>query len=395
MRTNYKYTIYSCYTGYIVQAVINNINPIFFIIYQKQLGISLEKIGLLIAVNFGVQILVDFLSARYVDRIGYRKSMVFAHIFSALGIMGVGILPQILPSAFAGLLLATICNGIGGGLLEVMVSPIVEAAPSGEKEKAMSILHSFYCWGCIAFIALSTITLHFIGNDRWYLIPVAWAPLPFINGFLFTVVPINRLVEDGERLPARQLFRKKSFWLFVLLMICAGASEMGMSQWASYFAETGLHISKTWGDLFGACFFCLLMGLSRAFYGKKGDKIDLYRFMCGSCILCIIGYLLAVFAPSAVIGLIGCGICGLSVGILWPGTFSQAAGDCREGGTAMFAFLALAGDIGCMSGPELVNLGSGLLPEIGLKAGLFLAIIFPVVMLFTMRCIIKDKNESR
>lgn len=385
MRTNYKYTIYACYLGYIVQGIINNVNPIFFIIYKQQLGISLAQIGILIAANFGIQIAVDLLAARYVDRVGYRKSMIAAHLISTVGLVGIGVFPYIMGSAFAGLLIATLCNGVGGGLLEVMVSPIVEAAPSKEKDKAMSMLHSFYCWGCIAFIAISTIALSFLGADKWYLIPLCWAAIPLINSFLFGIVPINSLVEEGEQISIKGLFRMKTFWLFAILMLCAGASEMGMSQWASYFAETGLKVSKTFGDLFGACFFCLMMGLARSFYGKWGHRIRLQRFMAISCVLCVGGYLLAVFAPFALMGLLGCGLCGLSVGILWPGTFSQAAKSCTGGGTAMFAFLALAGDLGCITGPEIVNLGAKLFPQYGLKAGLLLAIIFPVLMLVMLR----------
>ncbi|MDD3402184.1 MAG: MFS transporter [Hespellia sp.] len=394
IRTNYQYTIYACYLGYIVQGIINNVNPIFFIVYQKMLGLSLDKIAALIAINFGLQIVVDLLASRYVDRIGYRTSMMFAHVFAAAGLMGVGIFPYLFGNVFGGLVFATLLNAIGGGILEVLVSPIVEAAPSKEKEKAMSMLHSFYCWGCILFIAVSTIVLRIIGTAHWYFIPVVWALLPLVNILLFGAVPIETLVEEGKEIGFRALFKNKTFWLLALLMICAGASEQGMSQWASYFAETGLHINKTLGDLFGACFFCAMMGLSRTFYGRQGHKINLKRFMSGSCVLCIVSYLLAVFAPFPFLGLLGCGLCGLSVGILWPGTFSQAAKVCRDGGTAMFALLALAGDIGCMSGPTVVSAVADLFPEIGLKAGLLAAIVFPVVMLLAVSFLREKKDKG-
>lgn len=384
MRNNYKYTVYACYIGYVIQGIINNVSPVLFVCYQKQLGVTLEKIGLLIAVNFGVQIITDLVAAGFVDRIGYRISMLCAHITCISGMLCLGLLPLILPDAYAGLLLATVLNGIGGGLLEVLVSPIVEAAPSREKDKAMSLLHSFYCWGCVGFIAISTILLHFLGMGRWYLLPVFWCIVPFANSFLFAVVPISTLVEEEEKSSLKELFSQRIFWIMFLLMVCAGASEMAMSQWASYFVEIGLSVNKTWGDLLGPCMFCLLMGGSRMFYGRSGEKVDLRKFMIISCILCIGSYLLTIFAPVPVLGLAGCALCGMSVGILWPGTFSMAARSCPAGGTMLFALLAFAGDIGCASGPAVVSAVSGTLTQYGLKAGLFAAVIFPIMMLTTV-----------
>lgn len=388
---NFKGTVRACYIAYIVQGIINNINPLLFVIYQRKLGIPFYKIGILIAANFGVQILTDFVSAKYVDRVGYRKSTMFAHFMSTIGLVGIGIFPFVFSNPFLGLVVATMCNGIGGGLLEVMVSPIVEATPSKEKEKAMSMLHSFYCWGCLLFISLSTILLRIIGSDHWYYIPIIWSIVPFFNFFFFSKVPMNTLVEQEEKIPVKYLLKKRIFWFLIIIMICSGASELAMSQWASYFAETGLQVNKTVGDLLGACFFCALMGLSRLFYGKFGHKVELKKFMYLSCFLCVIGYLMAVFSPIAIVGLLGCGICGLSVGILWPGTFSIAAKACREGGTAMFAFLALAGDVGCVSGPEIVSIVSNVLPQYGIKAGLLVAIIFPILLITILRLGIKDK----
>lgn len=387
-------TIYGCYLGYIVQGVINNVNPILFVTYQQRLGVSLELISLLIVLNFGTQILVDMLAAKYVDRIGHRLSMVLAHIFAVAGLVSITVLPFVLPNPVLGLGVATILNGIGGGLLEVLVSPIVEAVPGEEKEKAMSLLHSFYCWGCVGFIAISTLLLRFLGSERWYFLPLIWAVLPAINVFVFTKVPILRLVEKGEEMPLRRLFRMKVFWLLVILMLCAGASEMGMSQWASYFAELGLGVDKTMGDLLGPCFFCILMGLARTYYGKAGGNMNLHCFIKASCGLCVISYLLAVFAPHPLLGLLGCGLCGLSIAILWPGTFSIAARSCKAGGTALFAFLALAGDVGCASGPQVVSLVSGLLPQYGLKAGLLAAIVFPVVLLVALGLLERQEKNA-
>lgn len=396
---SYKSTIYACYVGFITQAIVNNLGPLLFLTFQKQFAVSVEKIGFLITLNFGVQLLVDLLAAKYVDRIGYRPSMVFAHLTAAAGLVGMGVFPFIFPSAYMGLMAAVILNGIGGGLLEVLVSPIVEAAPSGEKEKAMSMLHSFYCFGHVSVVILSTIGFQLMGIENWRILPVIWAVIPFLNAFAFMKVPIRVLVEETERIPVKKLVTMRIFWLFVVLMLCAGASEQAMSQWASYFAESSLQVSKTMGDLLGPCAFAALMGLSRMFYGRFGERIKLEKFMAMSSLLCVASYLLAVFAPVPVVSLLGCALCGLSVGIMWPGTFSIAARDCKRGGTAMFAFLALAGDAGCMSGPGLVGVVAEKAGSWGLKGGLLAAIIFPVcigaVFLFATyrHCWYNEKNS--
>lgn len=385
MKKNYNHTIYACYLGYIVQAIINNLAPLLFLTFAKDFGISIGKIGLLISLNFGFQMVVDTLAAKYVDRIGYRTSIVFAHICCTAGLLGMSIFPFIFPDAFAGLVAAILLNSIGGGLIEVLVSPIVEAAPSSKaKDTAMSLLHSFYCWGHVGMVILSTIGFKVFGMSHWYYLPVLWAIVPFINIFIFARVPLRVLTSEEERTPFRKLISTKLFWIFFLLMICAGASEQAMSQWASLFAEDGLHQSKAVGDLLGPCLFAFLMGSSRMFYGKFGEKIDLQKFMMGSGVLCILSYLAAVFSPYPIFALIGCGMCGLSVGIMWPGTFSLAAKRCPQGGTAMFALYALAGDIGCGIGPGLVSMISKAQPSYGLKAGLLAAIIFPLLMILVI-----------
>lgn len=385
MKKNYNHTIYACYLGYIVQAIINNLAPLLFLTFAKDFGISIGKIGLLISLNFGFQMIVDTLAAKYVDRIGYRTSIVFAHICCTAGLLGMSIFPFIFPDAFAGLVTAILLNSIGGGLIEVLVSPIVEAAPSSKaKDTAMSLLHSFYCWGHVGMVILSTIGFKVFGMSHWYYLPVLWAIVPFINIFIFARVPLRVLTSEEERTPFRKLISTKLFWIFFLLMICAGASEQAMSQWASLFAEDGLHQSKAVGDLLGPCLFAFLMGSSRMFYGKFGEKIDLQKFMMGSGLLCILSYLAAVFSPYPIFALIGCGMCGLSVGIMWPGTFSLAAKRCPQGGTAMFALYALAGDIGCGIGPGLVSMISKAQPSYGLKAGLLAAIIFPLLMILVI-----------
>ena len=324
---------------------------------------------------------MDLLSAKYVDRIGYRTAVIFAHAMAAIGLVGMGVFPFLFSKPYAGLVCAVVINAVGGGIIEVLVSPIVEAAPSKEKAKAMSMLHSFYCFGHMGVVLLSTAAFGLLGMGRWYIVPIIWAAVPFLNCFFFAVVPIRTVSAEEETIPVRTLLSMKLFWLFAILMICAGASEQAMSQWASFFAESGLKVSKATGDLFGPCAFAAMMAVSRVYYGKYGHKIPLQKFMLGSCLLCILGYLLTVFAPFPMLALAGCAICGLSVGIMWPGTFSMAAGECPQGGTAMWAFLALAGDIGCAAGPTVVSTVSGFFSEYGIKAGLLAAVCFPFAML--------------
>lgn len=380
MQQKYQKTIYACFVGYIVQAIVNNFVPLLFLTFEKSYHIPLSQITMLITINFGIQLLVDLLSAGFVDRIGYRVSVVLAHVFAAVGLVGLVLLPEIMPNAFAGLLIAVFIYALGGGLIEVLISPIVESCPTDNKEKAMSLLHSFYCWGHVGVVLLSTVFFGIFGIANWKILACIWALIPVINAFVFAKAPIAPLIEEGESgMTMLDLCKSKVFWVMMLMMLCAGASEQAVSQWASTFAEKGLGVTKTIGDLAGPMTFAILMGSSRAFYGKFGHKIDLDRFMLGSSVLCIFSYLLIVASPIPFLLLVGCGICGLSVGIMWPGTFSKASVALKNGGTAMFALLALAGDLGCSGGPTLVGFVSSAAAD-NLKAGILVAIVFPVVM---------------
>lgn len=380
MQQKYQKTIYACFVGYIVQAIVNNFVPLLFLTFEKSYHIPLSQITMLITINFGIQLLVDLLSTGFVDRIGYRVSVVLAHVFAAVGLVGLVLLPEIMPNAFAGLLIAVFIYALGGGLIEVLISPIVESCPTDNKEKAMSLLHSFYCWGHVGVVLLSTVFFGIFGIANWKILACIWALIPVINAFVFAKAPIAPLIEEGESgMTMLDLCKSKVFWVMMLMMLCAGASEQAVSQWASTFAEKGLGVTKTIGDLAGPMTFAILMGSSRAFYGKFGHKIDLDRFMLGSSVLCIVSYLLIVASPIPFLSLVGCGICGLSVGIMWPGTFSKASVALKNGGTAMFALLALAGDLGCSGGPTLVGFVSSAAAD-NLKAGILVAIIFPVVM---------------
>lgn len=377
----YQYTIKACFIAYIVQAIGNNFVPLLFLTFQSEYGIPLSRITLLITFNFCIQLLIDALSARFIDRIGYRASVMLAHICSAAGLVLLAVLPGILPDPFAGLLLAVMIYAVGGGLIEVLVSPIVEACPAENKEKAMSLLHSFYCWGHVGVVLLSTVFFAAFGTENWRILAVFWAVIPAVNCLLFWKVPIYSLLEDGETgMSLGMLMRNRIFWLLLLLMICAGASEQAVSQWASTFAESGLGVSKSLGDLCGPMFFAVLMGTSRALYGKFGDKLPLQRSMKLSAGLCIFTYLMISLSPWPAVSLLGCGICGFSVGILWPGSFSIASRALPRGGTLLFALLALGGDVGCSLGPSFVGTVSSAVSG-DLRTGILTAVLFPGAML--------------
>lgn len=381
MKNQYNKTITACFVGYIVQAIINNFVPLLFLTFQRTYDIPLSQITLLVTFNFGVQLLVDLLAIGFVDRIGYRVSMVMAHVLSAAGLILLTILPELFSSPFAGILISVMVYAVGGGLLEVLVSPVVEACPSDNKEKAMSMLHSFYCWGHVGVVLLSTVFFRAAGIKNWKIMAIVWAVIPICNAFAFTRVPMASLMEEGESgLSLKELFASKIFWVLLLMMVCAGASEQAVSQWASTFAEKGLEISKTAGDLAGPMAFAVLMGAARAFYGKYGDRIQLDHFMIWSSILCILSYLGIALFPSPVLSLAACAVCGLSVGIMWPGSFSKAAAALPKGGTAMFALLALGGDLGCSGGPTVVGAVSSAMGE-NLKMGILAAIVFPALLL--------------
>ena len=393
MSDKYQKTMYACFVGYIVQAIINNFVPLLFLTFEKNYHIPLSQITMLITFNFGVQLVVDFFAAKYVDRIGYRTSIVLAHVCSAAGLIGLAVLPELFPNSIMGLMIAVVIYAVGGGLIEVLISPIMESCPSKHKEKAMSLLHSFYCWGHVGVVLLSTLFFHFFGIENWKILALVWAIIPVVNGIVFCKVPMASLMEEGETgMTLRELAGNGTFWILMLMMVCSGASEQGVSQWASTFAEKGLQISKTMGDLAGPMFFAILMGASRAFYGKYGDKLDLNRFMVGSSILCVLSYLCISLSPSPLLSLIGCGICGLSVGIMWPGSFSRASQSLPKGGTAMFAMLALAGDVGCGSGPTVVGYVTGLVGE-DLKRGILAGVIFPVLLLVGIALLHRRTNE--
>lgn len=390
--TNYNHTIYASYLGYICQAIVNNFAPLLFLTFQSSLGLSLQSITLITTVNFLVQLGVDLVCARYVDKIGYRTCLVAAHIFAALGLVGMAVLPNLI-APYAGIMISVVLYAIGGGIIEVLVSPVVEACPTEKKEAAMSLLHSFYCWGHVAVVLLSTAFFHFMGIGHWKVMACVWALIPAFNAVYYALVPLYPITSEEEKMSLGGLLKQKVFWLLIVMMVCAGASEQAVGQWVSAFAESGLNISKTMGDLLGVCAFAVMMGSSRAIYGKYSDKIPLKKMMIFSSLLCIVCYCLAAFTGQAVLGLLGCAICGFSVGIFWPGTFSMAAVALPGGGTAMYAFMALAGDLGCSSGPTVVGMVADR-ADGDLRKGIAVAILFPVIMLVST-VLMKTKRGMR
>ncbi|MBQ3498997.1 MAG: MFS transporter [Clostridia bacterium] len=392
-KTGYKGTVISCYIGYVSQAIVNNFSPLLFVMFGNEFGISLSQLSLMIALNFGVQLLTDLAAARFVDKIGYRPLVVLAHFLCAAGLALLGVLPYIM-TPYIGLIIATILSAIGGGLIEVIVSPIIEACPSDNKASAMSLLHSFYCWGQMAVVLVSTLVFRFAGIGSWRAVAVFWALIPFVNAFLYMRVPINALPGEEGHSGLFSMFKNKTFVVFFFMMLCAGASELSMSQWASAFAEEGLGVSKAMGDLLGPCMFAVFMGIARVFYGKFGSKISLSKFMAGSSALCVAAYAVTVFSPYPLLSLCGCALCGLAVGIMWPGTFSMASAAIPLGGTPMFAMLALAGDTGCTSGPSIAGRIADAFGS-DIKYGFAFAAVFPVVMLILSLVRVHKENKVK
>ena len=380
---NYQKTLIACYLGFVTQAISANFTPLLFLTFKSTYGIGFEKLALIPLIFYFTQLLVDLAAAKFVDRVGYRICVVSSEVLSAAGLVLMAVLPELLPAPFLGILLAVVLYAVGSGLIEVLVSPIVEACPFQNKEGTMSLLHSFYCWGSVGVILGSTLFFAAFGIENWRILTLLWAAVPLYNAFNFITCPIERLVEDGGSMCPAQLLKLPLFWLLILLMVCSGASEASMAQWASAFAESALGVSKTVGDLAGPCAFAMCMGIARVLYGKMSEKLDLVRTMTACGLLCVACYLTASLAAAPVLGLAGCAFCGLAVGIMWLGSISIASQKCPRGGTAMFAFLALAGDLGATVSPTLVggvsNMAGG-----DLKAGLLTATAFPLILVLSL-----------
>lgn len=393
MVRNYNKTLLACYLGFITQAIAANFAPLLFLKFHKDYGIPLGKIALISTMFFLTQLIVDILCAKYVDRIGYRKSVVASEVCFAAGLIGLAFLPEMFSDPFVGIIISVIVYAIGSGLLEVLGSPIVEACPFEHKEAAMSLLHSFYCWGSVGVVVLSTLFFAVFGINNWKWLACIWALLPLYNVYNFATCPIEHLTEEGQGMKIGSLLRVPLFWVSIILMVCAGASELSMAQWASAYAESALGLSKTIGDLAGPCMFAITMGISRVIYGKYGDRMDLMKFMLGSGSLCLVCYLMASISANPIVGLIGCIVCGFSVGIMWPGTISISSKQLPTGGTAMFALLAMAGDLGGAFGPSLVGNITQQAND-NLQKGMLAGCVFPLVLILSLLIMRKFQRDN-
>ena len=394
-KNKYSITLRACYLAFITQAITANLAPLLFLRFNKEFGISLGRIAVIPIAFFITQLIIDVICATLVNRIGYRTTIIFSEIFAGLGLIGLANLPFILPDPFAGILISAVIYAVGSGLIEVLASPIVEACPFENKASVMSILHSFYCWGCVGVILLSSLFFALFGIGNWRWLPCIWALVPLYNIYNFAVCPIESLTEDGKEMGIGKLFKTPVFLLGIVLMVCAGASEISMAQWFSAFAESAIGLPKTVGDLAGPCLFAVAMGISRVFYGKFGEKVELTKFMLGSGMLCLACYFAAALSGSPVISLAGCILCGFSVGIMWPGTISILSKRLPRGGTAMFAFLAMAGDLGGAAGPGLVGIFAQLSND-DLKQGMLIGAVFPLVLIISVAAImIKTRKERK
>ncbi len=383
MNRNYRRTFVACCTGFVTQAIAANFVPLLYLTFHTQYKIPLGQIALISSVLFMTQLVVDILCVYLADRIGYRRCVIGSQLLSAAGLFGLAFLPELFPDPLIGLIASTVIYAVGSGLTEVLCSPIVEACPSEHKEAVMSLLHSFYCWGSVGVILLSTLFLSVFGTESWKLLACIWAVIPLLNIYNFAVCPIEPPVQNGKAMKVGNLLKMPLFWLAILLMICAGASELSMAQWASAFAEKSLGFSKAIGDLAGPCLFALTMGVSRAIYGKYGGRLDLMKFMTFSGCLCLLCYLVASLSGLPMLGLMSCVICGFSVGVMWPGSISICAEKIPTGGTAMFALLAMAGDLGGAIGPGLVGNIAQMAGD-SIQAGLLVGSVFPLLLVVSV-----------
>lgn len=393
---NYKKTLVACYLGFVTQAITANFAPLLFLTFVNTYGVTFEKIAMIPLVFYLTQLLIDFAATKFADKIGYRTCVVASQVLSAIGLLLMAILPELLSAPFIGILISVVLYAIGSGLIEVLVSPIVEACPFENKDGVMSLLHSFYCWGAMGVILGSTLFFALFGIEKWKILVFIWALVPLYNAFNFMNCPIERLVEDGKSMGVRELLKTPIFWLMILLMVCSGASEATMAQWASAFTESAIGVSKTVGDLAGPCLFAMFMGVSRILYGKFSPKLDLTKVMLACGTMCVGCYLLASLSTLPILGLVGCALCGLGVGVMWPGSISISSQRCPRGGTAMFAFLALAGDLGAMVSPAMVG-GLSEMAGGNLKTGLFVATMFPLILvvgLLILRKLVRNRMDQ-
>ncbi len=380
MAKNYGYTRVCCYIGYLVQAIVCNFLPLLFVTFNTQYNISYDMLGTLIVLNFGTQIAVDVLSVKFVNKFGYHNCAMLAHIFAAVGLAAVGILPKFMPF-YPAMIISVFLYALGSGFIEVIISPIIEYLPSDEKSGGMSLLHSFYCWGQVLTVAVTTFLFFALGRERWDIIAIIWAAVPFVNLILFIRAPIVVPKDATNTKKNKEILRSGEFYVLLLIMICAGASELAVSQWASAFAEQALGVSKSVGDLAGPCAFAIFMGVGRLIYGIWGSRIDAKKAMLFCATLCLITYLVISLSGLPALSLVFCAICGFSVSIMWPATISMSSARFVSGGTLMFGLLAAFGDIGCSVGPWVTSMFAD---RWSLNIGFLASSVFPFLMIISI-----------
>lgn len=380
------------YVGFVVQAIVNNFLPILFIVFQDIYGLGYEKLGRLIVFNFAVQMFIDFITPKIIHKIGYRRAAFLCQFTACLGLCLMSLLPRIMPSPYTAMFIAIAVYATGSGLMEVILSPMIEMLPTGNKSGNMAVLHSFYCWGQTVVVPLTTLMVFAFGYENWSYIPLVWAIVPFINMLAFLRVPIVEPGREVKQSTLIELLKTPSFIIYMLMMFCGGASEIAMSQWASLFVEQALGVSKAIGDIVGPCLFALFMALGRVIYAKFSKKVSFTRLLIWLNILCFVCYVMVGISKIAALSLVFCALCGFSVSISWPGIYSAGARTFKTGGAVMFSAFAMCGDTGCALGPGLV----GLVAEYtNLNMGFIAAAVFPFIMVICSIIILKNRVAKK
>lgn len=393
--TSYSTTKRACYLSYFISAIINNFAPLLFFTFSKQFSLSILQLGLIVTLNFFTQIITDYLGSLYASKVGYRAAIITAHVFAFTGLMSLGTLPYLI-EPYTGIIISVVLYAVGSGIIEVMVSPMIEALPESGKRASMSFLHSFFCWGQVGVVLISTLYFRIFSTENWRYLSYIYAVLPVISILMFIKAPICRIDDEESGFNLKKIFKDKFIYYFLIIMLCSGASELAVSQWASYFAQSGLKVSKTVGDLLGPCLFALLMGAARVLYGLYSEKIKIKTALAISAALCVISYMIISLSPNPIVSLLGCGLCGFSVGVMWPGTLSFSAHKIKNANTAMFGMLALSGDIGCTLGPTLISMISSKFTLNGdpIKAGILFSAVFPLIILISVFALKSKKSKA-
>ena len=391
MTQNYKITKYTCYLFYVLQGTLLNLTPLLFVPLMEQYGLSYMKLGALASVNFATQLIVDIVLSKLTDKHRYRISLRLSASAAFIGYMIFAWAPGRLGDPYTWLLIGTVVYSIGAGLMEITISPLIHALPDKAKGKSMAILHSFYAWGVVLTVIVSTSVLAIIGRDKWNFIVTGWLIVPVIGFILSCIMPVPK-PESGENERTAGSFRiliKPAFILFLAMIFFGSCAEAVMTQWSSAFLERAVGLDKLIGDIAGMSMFALMLGLCRMASAALDKKISLSTYMMLGTIGAVICYIIVSVSNVAAVSLIFCALTGFMVGMLWPGTLVLAADAFPKAGAWLFAYLAVAGDLGGVFGPWITG---AIADRSGLNAGLGAAAIFPVIGLI---CMIIYKRRTR